>query len=198
MKIEIKQALILIVFGLFFASIHAQENSAVKAYFDAGILNEIVSEKNCVGLRFYNAIDEKNPSEITVMVIGIRDDGSEISGGLFSGPKYKLAEGISDGRAVYEGISKSKAKANCEAIKAKGMLSFSASFSAKDISDMLGLNGASGILIVELSDKSNENFSAQASNLKNGTPSTLGGTEALISTEPCPTICGDSGNYLNR
>ena len=163
------------------------------AFFDASTLQKIMDHRECTGVRFYNVV-EPTSQESSAMVIGIREDGSEISN-LTN--RYFVFVATSPTGVDYQKINGSKAAEACQKVKDNGDMSFSASFSKEDVKQMVQTAEADGLLVKQVEVQAVATFEVQAASLSNGEAAPLPGSAATINGEPCPTCCGNSSNYVN-
>lgn len=56
---------------------------AIKAHFFGNIIiNDILSQANCIGMRLYNAIDDNNQPQI--LLVGVDNNGNDMTDGIIA------------------------------------------------------------------------------------------------------------------
>jgi hypothetical protein len=165
-------------------------------FFNATTLIKIMAHRECEGVRFYNFI-KPGSDQFTILAAGIRADESEIVN--WSNRYYVFMNASVEG-LVYNKLSRKKAAAACQAVKDKGVVSFSASFTKSEVNAMLQSSSKSGAFITEntMNALALTTCEAQAGIHSRGKFDPVSGTEPTQCTKPCPTFCGISSNYLNR
>ncbi|NND76610.1 MAG: hypothetical protein HKN39_00305 [Flavobacteriales bacterium] len=191
-----------VTFILFFAFssilVSAQGGTLGPTFFSEDKVNDILSHRDAVAVRFYNVVENENTTALTTMAIGVRQDGSEINGGLFA-RKYKVNEGVVGVQTTINGVSRNTATALCAGVTAQGLLSFSADFPKETIQSMMNVKDANGVQILQVSSGANPTFEASSAEAANGSWTAPKNAEKSTSTEPCPTFCdSDNSHYVNR
>ncbi len=160
-----------------------------EAVFDAALLQSLLDEKECAGIRFYNIMLEPT-SPGTVMAIGIRGDKSEINGGLFASP-YKVS--------TSSALSRNNAAEACGNMRTAGNTSYSASFTKEEILALLKVVGCTALRITPTDEKGTPSMRIAAVSLEEGRANELGSGDGFERScgDPCPTICGPPQQYIN-
>jgi hypothetical protein len=157
------------------------------------VLNDILGQKECTGIRFYNAVYPEGSAE-SILSIGVNAEKQEIYSIVSAKSKYQLFERIEEGRASIEPTSKDRARGGCQVL---GASSFNVDFSKTDIEGLLGLEGATGIEIMKSTSASGEStMTIRAAKIINGSISPIEGTTEIACGEPCPNLCGGTVDYL--
>lgn len=162
-------------------SLHSQNTIS---YFDAGLVQSILNQEGCSGIRIYPAIDPSNNMQVA-MIVGIDKYGNEIYN---SSGKYHIYNGGND-RVSTKSIDKQSATSACSSYFSKYSF-FVSDFSSSIVHASLA-NGSSGIAVQFWSGRSG-NF-AISSFSNNGQPKSTG---EYKTGAPCPSACDDSSKYL--
>ena len=182
---------LLCIIIVFSASVSAQDLTAT--FFGSSAMTKIMDHKDCTGVRFYNVV-KPGTSELTTMAIGIRADNTEISN---ISNRYHMFLSVSGSRVTYDKLSKNKARDLCQEVKGMNIVSFSASFSKSELVGMLSSGSSNGIIIQQKTTESLATFEAGAGILAAGRFDPAPNSIPKISSEPCPSYCGNSSNYVN-
>lgn len=168
-----------------------------EAIFDRATLETIIGHRDCAGVRFYNVLKESGDSEGTVLAIGIKSDGSEITG--FLAKKYKRSDAVSGETVTVTSLSKSKASDGCDWIAAAGHSSYSTSFTKQNIQNLLSESMTDGLKVTP-EPESNLTMKAESYQFDRGAWSSSGSGSQFesVCTEPCPLSCGSPQNYINQ
>lgn len=192
MKTTLTSLAFFVLFSVISISSQGQEAPTISpSYFAKSLVSDILKQKDCTGIRVYPAKDVKT-NKLTMMIIGIKADGSEIYNGLWSKTKYQLFEGVTNGQVSCEPLNSKNAKIACSGYSGNNP-KFSADFKASDIDKFWGENGCTGMKLSTLFANSLNNFSAVASKLDGNSFPDLG---SPVAGDPCPTFCGNMSNYL--
>lgn len=178
--------------------LQADASRGAIALFGADQLRDILNDTECSGLRFYNVMLD-GATEPTVMVVGIRSDGSDLNGGFLAHPYWASAATASDPMAGHS-LSRGQAAGACERIASLGIVSFSASLTREDAMALLSLNGCAALSVVGVDHRGSSGFQVEAMAMDRNAAVRLGEGEAYLRMcgEPCPTACGPSSNYINE
>lgn len=184
------------------AAEEADMNSAAAGFravfFGKEALAELMSNKEAVGVRFYNALEDSKSGMAALIAVAIRADGTEIN------PFGKRAYYVSQQDLSSKLVSKTTAKScveNCSANKQ--LTSYTAFFSNSTLTEMMNQAGANGVALLP---------SSRRFTLKDGTvsayksmmiaPASSDGAKVneiggiyYKSLEPCPYFCPDD-KYL--
>jgi len=187
--------LTLVIFILFPFFLHAQSPTVESAgfqesLFDRATIEVVLSEANCVGVRFYNIRPNDN-SPAAVICVGIDREGNEIN--KSSASAYKQGAGGDIQKTV---LNNNKAKQDCQRLKNSGLFSYSADFTKQQIKKLLSQSNSDAILITPVIN-ANEQLSMkiQAVDLTEGRRNLLGMN--YVSSDPCPVLCGSTSKYLH-
>ncbi|MCB9166243.1 MAG: hypothetical protein H6595_02065 [Flavobacteriales bacterium] len=165
------------------------------ALFDAASLNGLLDNPDCTGIRFYNAMASLEDQDGTVVAIGISADGNELSGGT----PYILYSGMARGIPMMQPMSQNAAATACGNMTKKGHASYSASFTKADLLALLTVDRCQALRVVpDMCDNGNT-MRVSAVAIEDGAPVELGEGEGYERScgDPCPTVCGPAGNYIN-
>lgn len=166
---------------------------ADEAVFEASVLRQILSGTDCAGLRFYNALPAQGGGG-TVMVVGIRADGTEILAG--KDQPYATNGGTAANPAAARWLTKADAAQACARVAAGGQTSFSASIGAADVNALLDMERCTGIGV----SANGAGFVLSAYSTQDGKMMKMGEGEDFekSSGDPCPNVCGSLTNYVNE
>ena len=185
------------------ASANREEAGFEKVFFSNGTLNAMLSRKDCIGIRFYNSLNEAFDKP-TVFAIGVIASGSEIAA---AAADYCISNGMDMGKDVNY-ITKETARGCITEFKrTEGRKNYTVYMSATALKGLMNASGAIGINITpgnriytESEGKTkdcNTMIFCPAANT-GGTITDLGGANTVYikSLEPCPTLCGNAQNYV--
>lgn len=167
------------------------------AAFPNTLLNTILSDRDCSAVRFYNIIAPSNPAAGTLMVVGIRTDGTEINGGLFAHP-YKANTPSGQDPVANTALTRAQAAEACAAMQRTGDQSFSTTMTKADLQAVMGFQGSTA---VQLRPASGGGVLRVAPvKVEGGRIVELdpGGGASRNTSDPCPVACGLRGNYVNE
>ncbi len=165
------------------------------AAFPVEVLNDIMKDGECDSLRFYNIIDPSDPSAGTLMVIGVKKNGSELNGGLFGAP-YKANTPKENDPAKINGLSKSDAAKACEAMAGSGKTSFSTCIFKDALSALIGVEGCTVVQLV--SSSGGGVLQVSPAKIVDGKVVVIEGGAKQLTSDPCPVACGLRTNYVNE
>lgn len=163
----------------FTTSISAQSSNIQTSFFTKDLVNTILAQPGCAGLRMYPAV---NNNSNVVLIIGIDGGGNEISS------NYQMFTGLRDNNATYSSVGKSQAKTYCDTYFSNNE-SFSSDISKSTISALL--SGSSLGISIQASGGNNFMVSSYIRGSEGLTPS--GGAKP---GDPCPNACGSASQYL--
>jgi hypothetical protein len=165
-----------------------------EAVFPTTLLNELLSDKGCAGVRFYNA---KVSGSGTLMAVGYLADGSDLNGGIFAQP-YQAAMGVEGDRVSVSDLSRRDAAEACAEIAATGATSFSSGISGQDLNNLISSSGCTAVLIQP--GEGGSGLRIQPAKIEGGraVPLDPSGTSTRAMGDPCPAMCGPKGNYINE
>ncbi|NNC82610.1 MAG: hypothetical protein HKN79_03460 [Flavobacteriales bacterium] len=169
---------------------YAQEAPAIPAsFYDKELIADILGNENCTGLRVYPTLDLKK-AQLSLMIIGVDESGAELYNWTNPKLKYQLYEGITDGKADIEPLSANNARKLCQAYST-AHVAFNSVIAKDKISDCSG--DCTGYSIRLTTKGTNFNFEIVPAKIVNNAVEIIG---TPVAGDPCPTFCGDSGNYL--
>ena len=165
-----------------------------QAYISKEDLDALLSLSRSVGIRIYNAKETTGQSNCDIIAVAVDEAGKEI-GATFSS-KYVHTESFDDNKSCpSKRISKSKAS-GCVSNVLKTDLNYQKVFFSKSTIDARwNVSGATGIKLIPGQLSGGSTIMIMASQLTSGELKELEASY-LKSQLPCPTDCGDSGNYL--
>jgi hypothetical protein len=173
-----------------------------EAYFSKAEILSLLDQNQCVGLRFYNVLENASGNDGQVVAVAVRADGSEIAPS--SSNKYCLSQGP-QGKTIRSAfIDKSTARVFAENAVRKGSWNtFNTYFSKSELQQLLRSSDAYGLKLIP----GHRQFELPAGN---GTKTcyTLSaapinsdlneiGSEFQKSIIPCPTYCADDDMMLS-
>lgn len=167
-----------------------------EAVFPTGILNTILADRNCVSVRFYNVITPANAAG-SLMVIGVKADGTELNGGLFAAP-YKANTPNAQDPSAITGLSRSNAVEACAAMARSGATSFSTSMDKAALQGVMGFQGCTAVRL--RSATGGGVLKVEPVKIEGGRVLELdpAGGAARMTSDPCPAACGLRSNYVNE
>lgn len=177
------------------ANVEAANNSEstgfLEAFFSKSELISILNSSNCVGIRFYNALDRNNYG---VVAVGVNSSGGELNQYLFS----QIPQGET---IVSRSILADEARVYVESlINQSGIIGYSVFFPKTSLNNILAEQGCSGVKLMP-AERQFETNGNGASYFK--TMNVLGVNEnltpvsnCLTSQEPCPTVCPNDNLLL--
>ena len=162
------------------------------AYYPASLLNDILNRAGCAGVRFYSA--ESGTMGESLLAVAI-SGGSDmpVEGKGFT--KYQLFDGIDGRTALISGLDLATARGAVSNVPD----AFAADIPAREISDLLSVEGATGIRLVESTSPNGERtLTAYSANIVDGEPVNTSNAAAFAVSSPCPSACGSdpSSQYL--
>lgn len=168
------------------------------AYIDFSTVNEILINRACQSVRFYNVIAANGNG--SVMAIGIDKDGNELNQAT---QNYKKSDGISNNRVRITTLPRKDAVTECERVRDGGLLSYSTYFTRGQLEQMMGDANCTCFVLRpwEVDISGNAAWSKEISVAKIADNRAVPCQENPASSscaEPCPVLCGDDGLYLNR
>lgn len=163
-------------------------------------IRDAIKPDRCAKLRFYNVMTPDGNK--TTVMIGVNGKGDEING-LLTFKEYKCYRGLSNASCMVEGLSRNDAVRACDAMSNAGFASYSAQFTKESLNSMLNqatANGANAVRITPDLFNNENSMRIEPVRIEDGKATTVEMGEAgnMISTEPCPPVCGPDEYYLNR
>lgn len=170
-----------------------------EAVFTSSRMQSIMSDRDCVGVRFYNAKLSASAPQGTLMAVGVRADGSDINGGILTHPYVACAPSAQDPAAVST-LSRNGASGVCANIVAAGGTSFSATVPKADLSSLLAMAGCNGVRVLPIVGGSGTSLLLRAVTIDRAVVTDLGSGSGYErrAGDPCPAICGNPANYINE
>ncbi|MCF8277968.1 MAG: hypothetical protein K9J17_14640 [Flavobacteriales bacterium] len=163
-----------------------------QAYISIKDLEALLSPSSCVGIRIYNAKESSDQQNSDIIAVAVDQNGKEIG----STSKYLNAKSYDENQSCpSRRIGKSKAVGCVKNITNSSLNYQKVFFSKAVLKERISVSGMTGIMVIpgELSGGSTMMICAAA--LDGGKLTALE-ANFLKSQLPCPTDCGDSGNYL--
>lgn len=178
-----------------FAEVGPVGEEPAQALLDAATAKDILSNKDCAGIRFYSAMDD-NTATMTMMAVGIDDKGADLDGSFIS-RRYKLCAS-GPGVPKANDLSRSKAEDAITLVKSAGSPNYSASFVRSDIQAMLDKAGCVALMVSPAEMNGSTSVRVAAVGLQGDKVVALGSGDGYekICGDPCPAFCGPEGNYL--
>jgi hypothetical protein len=170
------------------------EAGFVDAVFDSETIEDLLNRKNCDGVRFYNSLSE---GKVFVMAVGI-SEGADIQSSFFTRKPYAVSKGIEEDRITIEKVDEEQARAMCEELDQSRFTQYSTHFSRKEIETLLNQPDCNAIQVKPGRSSDNLSMMVSSVNFNEGRISNLGEGEGfeMLAIDPCPPVCGNSGNYL--
>lgn len=165
-----------------------------RAYISSADIQNLMSLKDAVGIRIYNAKETSGQRYCDIVAVAVNNAGKEI--GPQIGNKYLHAESHdASNSCTSKRISKSKAQGCVNTVATSDLIDQKVFFSRSMLSDRIKVQNATGISILPGQLPEGSTMMVAAAKLENGKLTELE-DNYLKSRLPCPTDCGDSGNYL--
>lgn len=165
------------------------------AYFDKTELESLMSAKGCVGIRIYNAKVNETQHHCDVVAVAVNEDGKEIPS---FGKKYLHGSSFDNNPSCPSSkVNKNNAKGYVENVANSSSLEYQKVFFSKSlINERLAVaGGTTGINVLPGDLSGEKTMMVSAAKLEGGKLTDLG--DAYMKSKlPCPTDCGDTGNYL--
>ncbi len=168
-------------------SLNAQTTDIATSYFSKSVIKSILNQRGCAGIRMYPVVDAKNV--VTVMIIGIDDNGKEIYNSNSPSSYYQIFTEVVGEKVVNKALKKEEAKSGCSAYSTKNV-AFVSDIDRKTI-EKLFMRKSAGIVVQYVAVESG-NFVVRAYEEDNG-PKAFGESKP---GDPCPSACGQSEMYL--
>ncbi|TNF28316.1 MAG: hypothetical protein EP314_03975 [Bacteroidetes bacterium] len=165
-----------------------------RAYLSTADLQGLLNTSSAVGLRIYNAKETADQKNCDIVTVAVDANGKEV--GPVFGNKYLHAESYDVNTSCPSSkISKTKAS-GCVSTVANSNLNYQKVFFSRSLLETrFRIDGSTGITIIPGEINGGSTMMVMAAKLDNGTIVELEDSY-LKSQLPCPTDCGDSGNYL--
>jgi len=167
----------------------------VEAIFDASTLNEILKERDCTSIRFYNVKLADGSEGGTLVAIGTKADGTELLGKAEDKP-YRTSM-----TSPAPGLSRSETAAACQRMTKAGHSSFSATATRDHVGSLLNEEGCQAIRVTPSEDDKGVlhlRLVGMKMDKDELVPMTDDPTKMRTSGEPCPAACGPVTNYANE
>ena len=166
-----------------------------EAIFSSASMQSIMSDRDCVGVRFYNAKLSATAPQGTLMAVGIRADGSDINGGILAHPYVACAPSAQNPAAVST-LSRNGASGACADLAAGGDTSFSASVPKADLSSLLAMAGCNGVRVLPIEGGGGTSLLIRAVTIDRTVVTDLGSGSGYErrAGDPCRAICVNPAN----
>lgn len=178
------------------AALYASAAGFSSAFFNPNDIIALVNQKDCIGIRFYNALESSTSSKSIIIAVGVKSDGSEINPALkksYLQSQPAEAQGINT-KLITAGTANNYVTNIVSASQFSAVNTF---FPKSTITAIASSANCAGIKLIPGSRK----FQLSATN-----PSEVGsylclmlaavnqsysetGSSYLKSLEPCPTFC---------
>ena len=164
-------------------------------FFGKSDIENLMGVNNCVGIRIYNAKVSSSQANCDIVAVAVDENGKEI--GPTMGKKYLHATSFdNDAGCASTKLSKSNAKSYVSNVANSGSIEYQKVFFSKaTINERLAVRESTGINVIPGSLQGEKTMMISAAKLDGGKLTDLGDTY-MKSKLPCPTDCGDTGNYL--
>jgi hypothetical protein len=194
-KAIVLSALLLLSCGPSQNSIYGPQGFS-EAYFDSATLTGIMSNVQCVRVRFYDSRRTATDTKGTAMAIGVRAaQGPE----LYVDPtfKYQQYNALNGTKTTMNALNRNAALTACNHVVNAGDQLYKAEFTKLALSTMLGTVGCNGIKVAAV-QLANGNYSMSIApvSIVGGVATVIAGAVPVICTDPCPSLCGPPANYL--
>lgn len=153
-------------------------------YFSNDDLNRMINDPNCIGIRFYTAINPEMGGQ-TEIAVGVDANGNELGQYYRSNGTYSTPMNAESATSAVEGSKNSE------------YATVACTFATGDITNMVMSQGSSGIHIKPgLHEGTYSLVTVGASLNPEGSGSGDSGSTYLKGAAPCPNTCGDG--YLTQ
>lgn len=163
-----------------------------RAYISSADLQALLSVDGAVGIRIYNAMESSEQKNCDIVAVAVDAEGNEIG----AEKNYLLAKSYDENTSCAAStVSRDHAQRSVETVAESKLKYQKVFFSKAVLEERLNVNKATGITIIPGSINGVSTMMIMAATLADGKISELE-SNYLKSQLPCPTDCGDSGNYL--
>lgn len=161
-----------------------------EAIFDAQTIQELLDRSDCDGIRLYNTLNE---GAVELMAVSI-SRGADMNGGLFPLKPYSVSKGIANNEIMVDRLTERDARNICEALHLSEHSQYSADFNKKDIELLLSNSNANALRIKPHETEPGLSMQLEAVNFERGIITKIGegASYHIVSTVPCPPLCGSS------
>lgn len=165
-----------------------------RAYISSKDLQSLLSTSGAVGIRLYNGKETSEQGNCDVVAVAVDANGKEI--GPAVGNKYLQAQSYDENNScTARKVSKSTATTCVSNVANSSLKGQKVFFSKAMLDERLKTSGATGITILPGQIDDESTMMVMAAKLESSKITELE-DDYLKSRLPCPTDCGDSGNYL--
>lgn len=165
-----------------------------RAFLQSSELQSLLATSGAVGVRIYNSKEDAEQRNCDIIAVAVDANGKEIGSALTN--KYLQAESYDKNtECSSKKLTKSKAATCVSTVANSNLNSQKVFFSKSVLEERLKIGNATGITVIPGEISGASTMMIMAANLDKGTINELEDTY-LKSRLPCPTDCGDSGNYL--
>ena len=164
-----------------------------KVFYSKADLENLMNLSNCVGVRFYNGLADEKDANCQIIAVAVTENGKEIGHGKSS--SYLHASSYDqDAKCTAHNVTKSNARSCVEHVANHRSFVSQKVFFSRDFLKARMAKADGVVLIPAYSEEANTMMVAGAT-LEDGQISELEGNY-YKSQLPCPTDCGNPGNYL--
>lgn len=166
------------------------------AFLSSGTLNELANGAGSAGVRVYNARRSSSDAAGTVVAIGVQAlKGTEL-GGAATDTRYAMYDKLGGSFVVEARLTRSLAQSSVRFIDPARDLRFCVDLAKADVNRLLATAGCNAVRIEPVPQGSGYTIRFTPVQVVNGVAQSIAGAVAITATEPCPTACGPTSNYL--
>ena len=168
------------------------------AVFDEAGLNVLLSDSDCVWVRFYNARREMKDEAGSVMAVAVDVSGREYPITTAS-VHYRLSDKIVGSDVSYLELERDKAVLACNWMREAGMDRVACDLSAKVLRRLLNVEKCNGLRVTPSTTSDGQLTMRFASaTLEGGVAREITGAGTSVTCgEPCPMFCSDDVDYVH-
>ena len=172
-------------------------------YFDRATIMALLNQDEATGIRFYNALKNRNDARVGALAVGIREDATEIYGSGTAGYFFGAERGDRPGENIVERNRAKEFVLNVRERTSPDSI-LSAVFYKDRIFDLCRHNDCVTFKLVtatvELQNSDLEEYATMALMSSDGTTDngdgTTSETQFYISSDPCPPLCPERKKLL--
>lgn len=166
-----------------------------QAFISSSDLTKLLNISKCVGVRFYNGLQNESDKYASMIAVAVDAYGNEI-GRTFSNNYLCVASVNKSSKCETSTLSKGKARNCVEFVSSSDLISQKVFFSKALLEDRMNSKNANGVsLLPAINDRSEHTISVAGASYENGKV-TAAETNYYMSELPCPTDCGNTDDYL--
>ncbi|HNE79456.1 MAG TPA: hypothetical protein PL010_07900 [Flavobacteriales bacterium] len=170
---------------------HLPDGGFTEAFFDLDDLRAVANDDKVHCFHFYNAHHDGEATG-TVLAMGAYESHEELYS--WSGPWYRRYKGLVGGGADCVKMIKSDAKDDI--LNLGEIKPFAAVFTVTDVLGLITKVGADGIRLTPMmANATTWTMALEPVKFEDGRAEVIG-TERLVSTTPCPEVCGEPPTYF--